>query len=75
MSIPDPPHIDGIKDALRACRTLAEVDACVRTHAAAVAALDANPGTRLHAIDIRHLAAWKRRAIRGGAAQRPPTGT
>lgn len=56
-------QIDRVKAELRACVTVAEVDACARAHGATVAALDADPDSRVYAIHIRNLAIWKRRRI------------
>lgn len=66
------PLVEEIKDALRACRKVPEVNACVLHYAADVAALEAFPDRDLRtmAIQIKNLAAWKRREIIRGERTR-----
>jgi hypothetical protein len=55
---------DAMKDALRACRTVAAVDACVRTIGAQVADMEADPVLYPIAAQIKNLAAYRRLCIR-----------
>lgn len=55
---------DALKDRLRACKTLAEVNATVREIAADVAAIEAEDAVL--AIHIRNLAAYRRMGIARG---------
>lgn len=54
------PRIEAIKAAFRGCSNVPEVNACARDHESEVAALDADPKTRVFAIQIRNLAAYRR---------------
>lgn len=59
------PKVEEIKDALRNCTKVPEVNSCARHYAQDVAALsgDPDPDLRVMAIQIRNLAAWKRQEI------------
>lgn len=59
------PLVDRIKEELRGCTKVPEVNDCARHYAADVAKLaaDPDPDLRVMAIQIRNLAAWKRKDI------------
>ncbi|MBY6055351.1 hypothetical protein [Leisingera daeponensis] len=54
------PRIEAIKDAFRGCTSVPEVNACAKDHGEEVSALKADPATRVGAIQIENLAAYKR---------------
>lgn len=53
-------RVEAIKDAFRGCTSVPEVNLCARDHAAEVADLQTAPETRVFAIHIKNLAAYKR---------------
>ncbi|WP_323775984.1 hypothetical protein [Leisingera sp.] len=55
-----PPRVEAILDAFRGCTNVPEVNACARDHAEEVAALNADPETRVFAFQIRNMAAYRR---------------
>ena len=57
------PKVEEIKEALRACTKVPEVNSCALHYAAEVAAMEADPEMRVMAIQIKNLAAWRRRQI------------
>ncbi|MCA0204305.1 MAG: hypothetical protein LCH92_08185 [Proteobacteria bacterium] len=64
-------RVEAIKDALRGARSVAEVNEAVRVHAAEVAEMAGCPVMGVMAIQIKNLAAWKRRAIWAEEGRRP----
>tara|TARA_R100000808_G_C2114495_1_gene127563 strand:- start:482 stop:679 length:198 start_codon:yes stop_codon:yes gene_type:complete len=60
------PKVDAIKSAIEAAGTIEEIDALAKEHGAAVTAMAEDPDLRVMAIQIKNLAAWKRRRIKEG---------
>ena len=57
--------VDLILNALRRCKTVADVNDTVRHYRTAVFAMDADPDLRVRAIHIKNLAAHMRRKLSG----------
>ena len=66
-----PPTVEEIKDALRACKTAPDVDRTAQHYGPAVKVLDNSPDRtdRTMAIQIRNLAAYRRKLIWNGSGQ------
>lgn len=60
------PEVEAIKHAIESATTTEQIDALAKEHGAAVKAMAADPELAVMAIQIKNLAAWKRRRINEG---------
>lgn len=57
------PEVEKIKDAIRSARTVAELDHVKNTYRARVQEMSDSPTLHVMGIQIRNLAAWKRKEL------------